>query len=214
MSARAWVLCCAALLPLPGVAETPADFSGEWVLSNGQADKTSPSDTQAADARSGGGGHGGHGGMGGGGGGGGGMGGGHHGRHAQDSSGSTGANAALPADPRLYANALIIRQSEVVFDIAANGGQRMVYRFDNRNNYGPAYGGTVALTWSAPEMVIETHPDGGGSIEEHYTLTPDGKHLTLHIREQAAGEDSVRESTRTFVRNADDARAAPGTLPP
>ena len=39
-------------------------------------------------------------------------------------------------DPRIGAQALTIRQSDVVLDVAADGGRRMVYRFDNRNNYG------------------------------------------------------------------------------
>ncbi len=215
MSVRAWLFCCAAVLPLPGLADTPVDFSGEWVVSNAPAtDQSSSADTQAPSTHSGGG-HGGHGGGmgGGGGGGGGGMGGGHHGRHGQDATGAnTGTNAVTSGNPRLHANALIIRQSEVVFDIAANG-QRMAYRFDNRNNYGAPYGGTVTLTWSAPEMVIETHPDGGGSIEEHYTLAPDSKRLTLRVREQKSGEDTAREFTRAFVRKGDDASATPTTLP-
>lgn len=222
MSVRVWIFCCAALLPLPGLADTPADFSGEWVLSNGQAvDKAAPTATQQPGANTGSGGHGGHGGMGGGGGGGGGgMGGGgmggsgHHGRHSQDAAGgNAGTNATASGNPRLHANALIIRQSEVVFDIAANG-QRMAYRFDNRNNYGAPYGGTVTLTWATPEMVIETHPDGGGSVEEHYSLSPDGKRLSLHIREQRQGEATARETTRAFVRNNDDASATSATLPP
>jgi hypothetical protein len=152
---------------------------------------------------------------GGGGMGGGGMGGsGHHGRHSQDAAGgNAGTNATASGNPRLHANALIIRQSEVVFDIAANG-QRMAYRFDNRNNYGAPYGGTVTLTWATPEIVIETHPDGGGSVEEHYSLSPDGKRLSLHIREQRQGEATARETTRAFVRNNDDASATSATLPP
>jgi hypothetical protein len=225
MSPRVWIFCCASLLPLPVLADTPADFSGEWVLSSGQqagGDKAAPSDSQSANAHPGGGGHGGHGGhgggmggMGGGGTGGGGMGGGgHHGGHSQAAAGgNAGTNAAASADPRLHANALIIRQSEVVFDIAANG-QRAAYRFDNRNNYGAPYGGTVTLTWATPEMVIETHPDGGGSFEEHYSLSPDGKRLTLRIREQKVGEDTAREFTRAFVRKGDDALVTPTTLPP
>ena len=203
MRARAWIFCGAALLSLPVLADTPVDFSGEWVLSSGATatDKAAPADTRPSNTHSGGGGHGGHGG----------MGGGHHGRHSQAEAGNT-AGASVPAssDPRLHAHALIIRQSEVVFDIAADG-QRVAYRFDNRNNYGAAYGGTVMLTWSAPEMVIETHPEGGGSIEEHYSLAPDGKRLTLRIREQKAGEDTAREFTRAFVRNADDASTGSAT---
>jgi hypothetical protein len=215
MNVRVWIFYCATLLPLASLADTPVDFSGEWVLSGGaqaSSDKGSPTDTQQPNAR-GAGGHGGHG-MGGGGRGGGGMGGGGHGgRHSQDAAGgNTSTNVAASADPRVHANALIIRQSEVVFDIAANG-QRVAYRFDNRNNYGAPYGGTVTLSWATPEMVIETHPDGGGSIEEHYSLSADGKRLSLRIREQKSGENAAHEFTRVFVRNADDASATSATLP-
>ena len=140
--------------------------------------------------------------MGGGGmGGGHGMGGGghhHSGGSAPDASASAGAGG-VAGDPRLSAHALTIRQSEVVFDIAADG-KRTAYRFDNRNNYGTAYGGTVNLGWAAPEMVIEMHPDAGGSIEEHYSLSEDGKKLTLRVHQQRAGSDAAHDVTREFVR--------------
>ena len=150
------------------------------------------------------------------GGGGGGMGGGHGGGHrhsgadAPATSASAGA-ATVDGDPRLSAHALTIRQSEVVFDIAADG-KRTAYRFDNRNNYGAAYGGTVNLTWAAPEMVVELHPDAGGSIEEHYSLSADGKRLTLRVHEQHAGSDAAHDVTREFVRDGTGG-ASPQTLP-
>ncbi len=212
---RFLIFAWAILLPLPAFADTPADFSGEWVLSgNGQsrADSASTQDSDHSSSSSpGSGGHGG-----GHGGGMGGMGGGgHHGRHSQDTSdANAGTNAAVPAVPRLNAQALIIRQSDMVFDIDADG-RRMAYRFDNRHNYGPIYGGTVTLTWTTPEMVIETHPDTGGTIEEHYTLSPDGRKLTLRIHQQRAGanDDDAHDITRVFVRNADDAKASSTNQP-
>jgi len=204
------VLVFSAALPCAAPADAPPDFSGDWVAAEkGASDAGQPSsqDSQHPGGRSGGHGGGGHGGMGGGMGGGGG----HHGRQSQGGSSgdsSAGATANAPADPRLKAHALIIRQSDVVFDVEADG-QRIAYRFDNRNNYGATYGGTVTLTWSAPEMVIETHPDGGGSIEEHYSLSADAKTLTLVTRVQRAGEDTAREIRRTFVRNDDAADTLP-----
>lgn len=196
-------------LPLPLLADTPVDFSGEWVATHDSASTNAKTD--ASDApHSGGRGSGGHGhGMGGGGMGGGGMGGGHHARQGTDavSRGSSGNTGAALADPRLHARTLIIRQSDVVFDIAADG-QRVAYRFDNRNNYGAQYGGTVNLTWSAPEMVIEVHPDGGGSLEEHYRLSADGKKLTLLLRTQDVGGEGAREVTREFVHSGSDAAPA------
>ena len=152
--------------------------------------------------------------MGGMGGGHGGMGGGHHrgGSNGGDAAGAGTTAVQSTGAPRLHAHALTIRQSDVVFAIGADGADRTAFRFDNRNNYGPAYGGTVTLTWSAPDMIIETHPDGGGSSEERYTLSADGKQLTQHVHEQRAGSDTARDVTRVFVRSG-SAEAAGQTLP-
>jgi hypothetical protein len=211
MRSQFWFTLGLALFPLAGLAESPADFSGEWVLignSSKDSDHSSTPSPQHPSGHSGMGGHGGHGG--------GGGGGGHHGQSGQSAPSNAEPVGAPSMSLRVDAHELIIRQSDVVFDIAANG-KRTAYRFDNHNNYGSAYGGTVQLTWSAPEMVIETHPDAGGSIEEHYTLTPDGKKLTLLTRVQDPGNDNVRETRHEFER--DDGSAAsdstnPSTLPP
>lgn len=203
-----FLVFAAMALPATGRADTPADFSGEWVVAGGeQASNANPAGS--GPHHSGGGGHGMGGGMGAGGmgGGGGGMGGGHGmgggGRHHSNSNGAaaetSGGGASAASDPRLSAHALTIRQSDVVFDIAADG-KRTAYRFDNRNNYGAAYGGTVTLSWTAPDMIIETHPDVGGSTEEHYSLSDDGNKLTLRVHEQRAGSDTARDVTREFVR--------------
>jgi hypothetical protein len=217
--------CLLAALPAAAAADTPVDFSGEWVVASADqaANGNSADGSQQHGGHSGGGGGHGGGGMGGGGmgggGGGGGMGGGHGGmggghRHSNGTApgaGASGGAVAAVGDPRMSAHALTIRQSEVVFDVAADG-KRTAYRFDNRNNYGAAYGGTVNLSWAAPEMVIETHPDGGGSIEEHYSLSADGKKLTLRVHEQRAGSDTAHDVTREFVRNGADGSTAQ-TLP-
>jgi len=208
---RRWVLVMGVTLPLAVLAETPQDFSGDWVVAARDQQAKSKADSSSPGSHHGGG----HGGAG--------MGGGHgmsgaSGRHhaggpsSPDSAGN--AVAGDPhGDPRLAAQTLAIRQSDVVFDVAADGGKRMVYRFDNRNNYGPAYGGTVTLTWATPEMVIETHPDGGGSIEEHYTLSDDGRKLSLRVHEQHAGTDTAQNFTRVFVRSGSQDAATATTLP-
>jgi hypothetical protein len=200
----------AAVLSASVHADTPVDFSGTWVVNDSASSAADKSSSDSTHARSqGAGGHGGHGGGRGGGMGGGMGGGGHHGRSAPNASnGGADVAANAPAAPRSHAHALIIRQSDVVFDIAADGA-RTAYRFDNRNNYGAQYGGTVNLAWSAPDMVIETHPDGGGVIEEHYTLSADGKKLTLDTRIQRAGEDTAHEVKRVFERNDEGAAALP-----
>ena len=203
------LLFCAVLAAAPAFADSPADFSGQWVVDEKNADSAdTPAKTDSAphSGHSGGGGHGG--GMGGGGHGMGG--GGHHGHSAPDSAGGATMSSTPGNMPRLRAHTLIIRQSDTVFDIAADG-QRAAYRFDNRNNYGAQYGGTVTLKWLTPEMSIETHPDGGGTVIEHYTMSDDGKHMTLEIRtEQADG--TAREVHREFHRD-DGSAASAQTLP-
>ena len=195
------IFCFLALTTVVALADSPVDFSGQWVASDKQ-----PSDGDKSDANStpssGGHGGGGHG-----------MGGGGHHHSSDNSNAASSTNAQnAPTDPRLHAHSLTIRQSDTVFDIAASG-QRLAYRFDNRNNYGAPYGGTVTLTWEAPEMVIETHPDGGGSIAEYYTLSDDGKKLNLRIVTQAAGSDNEREIRRTFVRDDGTSATSTQTLP-
>jgi hypothetical protein len=189
----------------PLFADTPTDFSGEWLAagpSDDAASKAPAADTTTHAGERGAGGHGR--GMGGAGG----AGGHHGGRHGTDAGATSSSTAAATtvANPRLHAHTLIIRQSEVVFDIAADG-QRVAYRFDNRNNYGAQYGGTVNLTWSTPEMVIELHPDSGGSMEEHYSLSSDGRKLTLRLRAQHNGADT-REVIREFVRSGSNVAPA------
>ncbi|MGH8121221.1 MAG: hypothetical protein ACREPT_00435 [Rudaea sp.] len=143
------------------------------------------------------------GGMGGGGHGFGGGRGGHRNHAASDDSGtSAAAGASTSIMPREHAGALIIRPSDDVFDIEANG-RRMAYRYDGKHNYGPQYGGTVSVTWAAPELVIETHADAGGSFEEHYRLSADGKKLTLLLRAQPVAGGSVQETRRVYVRRED-----------
>ena len=197
----------------PVFADSPTDFSGQWVADNPKPDDADtpakPGDSSQSRSGMPGGGHGG--GMGGGGHGGMG-GGGHHGGHGgQSANGSPSTTMTMSGnDPRLHAHTLIIRQSDTVFDIAADG-QRTAYRFDNRNNYGQQYGGTVTLKWLAPEMSIETHPDNGGTIIEHYTLSDDGKKLALEIRSEQA-DGTGREVRREFHRD-DGSAASTQTLP-
>lgn len=195
----------------PVFADSPVDFSGEWVADNPTTDNAdTPAKPDSSQGRSGmpGGSHGG--GMGGGGHGMGG--GGHHGGHGRpNANGASSAAIAMPGnDQRLRAHTLIIRQSDTVFDIAADG-QRTAYRFDNRNNYGQQYGGTVTLKWLSPEMSIETHPDNGGTVIEHYTLSDDSKKMALEIRSEQA-DGTAREVRREFHRD-DGSAASAQTLP-
>ena len=207
MTARLFILSLT-LAASPVFADSPADFSGQWVADDSKPDNAvTPGNPNPSQGRSGmgggshGGGMGGHSG----------MGGGHHGHGAPSAAGGATTTVAMPAnDPRLHAHTLIIRQSDTVFDVAADG-QRSAYRFDNRDNYGQQYGGTVTLKWLAPEMSIETHADNGGTVIEHYTLSDDGRKMALEIRSEQA-DGTAREVRREFHRD-DGSAASAQTLP-
>ena len=142
MRAALFALCCLLLATgLNHAAGLPPDFSGDWVTGD-QADAAAPAAKSSSD--NGGHSHSGHGGgMGGGGHGTGGGRGGHGNNSSSNSDSSAGANANTSVMPREHAHALIIRPSDDVFDIEANG-RRMAYRYDGKRNYGPQYGGTVS----------------------------------------------------------------------
>ncbi len=205
------------LLPVCVLADSRADFSGEWIVRGGvsPADKSAGKDSHMPAS-----GHhhaGDHGGMGGGHSMGGMSGHGMQGGrswHRGAGRGGMHVHANPDEDPRLKADALIIRQSDVVFDIDADGA-RTPYRFDNRYHAGVPYAGKVTLTWAAPEMLIRTKSDSGTNIEERYTLSADGKTLTLRIHEQGSDAQDTHDITRVFVRDGDEARSESGpTLPP
>lgn len=193
-------LAVLAVAPHAAYADSPVNFSGDWVARADDGAPNKSADTTNAPSH---GGHGGHHG---------GMGGRSHGGQSATSATAPHATDPNAPTPRVNAQAMIIRQDDDVFDIEVDG-QRMAYRFDGKHNYGPQYGGTVSLTWAAPEMVVETHPDAGGSIEERYTLSSDAKTLTLVVRTQRLGETTGHETRRVFTHPDDPTQKAGITLP-
>ena len=74
------------------------------------------------------------------------------------------------------------------------------------NLSGAGIGGTVALSATSPDLVVELLTDAGTSVSERYHLAEDGKHLELHVRVKAADATQAREYVRVFDR--DDAGRA------
>jgi hypothetical protein len=143
------------------------------------------------------------GGMGGGGGAHGGGGGGHH---AGPSSNATHAGSAeVGAEQRerglerLFATKLTISTAaqRIRFD---DGEHPIELGTDGMNVSGPGVGGTVALTATAPEFVIETLTDTGYALQEHYRSSDDGAHLELHASLKRPGSDESHDSVRVFDR--------------
>jgi hypothetical protein len=187
-------------------AATPAAFDGSWAaaapigVAPAGASAATPSDAGAAPHR--GGSHGGHGGMGGGGGG---HGGGHHRGADAPSSSAAGASDTEQNDPglrRVFAERLTIIElahpDRMRFD---DGVHPVELSLDGTNVSGPAVGGTVALSATSPELVVDSVTTTGYTVEEHYRLADDGTHLELHATLRKPGASDAREITRVFDRS-------------
>jgi hypothetical protein len=194
-------------------AVPPASFDGNWSATTpvGAAPSggaSTPPDSGAQPHR--GGSHGGHGGMGGGMGGGRGGGGGEGGRgghhRGADASPVAGASDAEQNDPglrRLFAAHItitkLVHPDRMRFD---DGVHPVELTLDGMNVSGPAVGGTVALSATSPDLVVDTVTTSGYTVQEHYRLADDGTHLELHASLKKPGASDAREITRVFDRSA------------
>jgi hypothetical protein len=206
-------------------AQDAATFDGSWSASAsvGASPSTPPSPSAGASASAPHGGRGGHGGMGGAGGGGmGGHGGGrHHGGGASPAA-ALGASEAEQNDPglrRLFADRVTITKlahpDRMRFD---DGTHAIELPLDGMNVSGPAVGGTVALSATRPDLVVESVTTSGYAVTERYALADDGTHLELHASLTKPGANDAREIARVFDRappksaplsKPDDAAAKP-----
>lgn len=201
-------------------AVSPVSFDGSWsatapVGAAPSGDASTPPDSGAQPHR--GGSHGGHGGMGGGGGGmGGGHGGGEGGRgghhRGPDASPVAGASDAEQNDPglrRLFAAHItitkLVHPDRMRFD---DGVHPVELTLDGMNVSGPAVGGTVALSATSPELVVDTVTTSGYTVQERYRLGDDGTHLDLHASLKKPGSSDAREITRVFDRGETKAASA------
>ena len=189
-------------------AAAPAAFDGTWMATAPAAPAPAGGMATAPDAggaRHHGGSHGGHGGMGGGG----------H-RHGGDAppAPAAGASDAEQNDPglrRVFAAHLTITKlahpDRMRFD---DGVHPVELSLDGMNVSGPAVGGTVALSATSPELVVDSVTTSGYTVEERYRLADDGTHLELHASLKKPGASDAREVTRTFDR----AEAKPASATP
>jgi hypothetical protein len=216
------------LAPFAAWAGPPADggFDGSWTFdasaSSGAgavpAGDAAPPPSGDAPARGPGGGKGMRGG--GMGGGMGGMGGGHGGGRGGGRHGG-GADRAAHAAPngadaernerglaRLFAAKVTITPlaKRIRFD---DGNHPIELDRDGSNISGPGVGGTVALTATQPDLVVETLTESGYMLSERYHLAEDGRHLEMHASLKRPGADTAQTFVRVFDRNAADAKAAP-----
>jgi hypothetical protein len=188
----------------------PASYDGSWTAAVPVGQPTAGAASTSPDAGShrGGGSHGGHGGMGGGHGGGG-----HHRGADAPSSPVAGASDAEQNDPglrRLFAAHLTITKLQHPDRMRFDDGVHPVeLTLDGMNISGPAVGGTVALSATSPELVVDTVTTSGYTVHEHYRLADDGTHLELHASLKKPGASDVREITRVFDRG--EAKAASAT---
>ncbi len=188
-----------------------ATFDGSWaaagpVPSVPAGAPSTPADTGGSPH------HGGsHGGMGGGGGGHGG--GGHHRSESAHASPAASASEAEQNDPglrRVFAAHLtitkLVHPDRMRFD---DGVHPVELSLDGMNVSGPAVGGTVALSATSPELVVDTVTSSGYTVQERYRLADDGTHLELHASLKKPGASDAREITRVFDRAPAKSEGAP-----
>jgi len=217
-AAAAWLACAIAHAADPVAADVYGVWTFDAALSaahpSDMADASAATAAPAGAPRSGGrhGGAGGHGmgggmgsGMGSGMGHGGGMGSGHGGHHDGSSERSqhaaaTDAAAQERALSRVRATRLTIsaQPQRIRFD---DGEHPVELPRDGMNLSGAGIGGTVALSATSPDLVVESLTDAGTSVSERYHLADDGKHLELHVRVKAADAEQARETVRVFDRD-------------
>jgi len=129
---------------------------------------------------------------------------GHHRRSDSSSSTTVGASDAEQNDPglrRLFAAHLTITKLQHPDRMRFDDGVHPVeLTLDGMNVSGPAVGGTVALSATSPELVVETVTTSGYTVQEHYRLADDGTHLELHASLKKPGASDGREITRVFDR--------------
>jgi len=213
-------------------ATPPGDaIAGAWsydaALSSPQADTGDSASAGAPPSAGAGHHHGGGAGMGGGAGGAGGMGGGHGGGHGSGHHGDHAAPAAASGAStkedlaerserglsRMFAKNVTITplKQRVRLD---DGDHVVELDRDGMNVSGPGVGGTVALTSTKPDVVIQTLTDSGYSLEERYHLADDGHHLELHIRLKRPGADQDTQFVRVFDRPVPATSVAAAPIPP
>lgn len=184
-------------------------LGGAWTFDPALS-STAPADQDAAvpagaDTPAGGAGHRHGGGMGGAGGGSGGHGGGRHGDRPPPPGGGHGSAKEQEAEQgerglaRVFAKTVTITplRQRVRFD---DGEHAIELDRDGMNISGPGVGGTVALTATSPDLVVETLTDSGYSLRERYRFADDGKHLEMHVTLKRPDSDQVREFVRVFDR--------------
>jgi hypothetical protein len=146
--------------------------------------------------------------------GGGGMGGGHGGgggQHHHDRGSAPVATSGSADDKtlhdrgleRIHADHLAIstlaKPARIRFD---DGTTPVDLGLDGMNVSGPGVGGTLALSSTTPDLVVDSVTDSGYSLSERYHLIDDGRHLELHVSLRKSGADSASDTVRVFDRDA------------
>jgi len=200
-------------------------FAGAWTydaaLSAPQADSSDVGPSNGAPPTSGG--H--HHGSGMGGGGSSGMGGSHgggshhHGDHASPTAIAGSSNKEEQAErgerglSRMFAKSVTI--TPLKQRIRLDDGDHVVeLDRDGMNVSGPGVGGTVAVSATKPDFIVQTLTDSGYALDERYHLAADGQHLELHIELKRPGAEQTTRFVRVFDRSALATSVAAAPLPP
>lgn len=129
--------------------------------------------------------------------------GGHHGNH----SGAAAAPPSAHGDAaehelgliRVYAQQVTITPlpRRIRF---ATGDHAVELDRDGTSVSGPGVGGTVALTVTGKDFIVDTLTDSGCTVHERYQPGDDGRHLDLQASLKCAGAAQATQFVRVFDR--------------
>jgi hypothetical protein len=91
----------------------------------------------------------------------------------------------------------LARPARIRFD---DGTTPVDLGLDGMNVSGPGVGGTLALSATNPDLVIDAVTDSGYTLSERYHLIDAGRHLELHIHLKKPGKEAADDITRVFDR--------------
>ena len=170
-------------------AVSPGDLSGNWKLNRDASDDPHKKVDESTSGQSSRGGW-----SGGGGSGGGGGYGGHGGGHRGGGGWRGGDGSSGPAEPPPVPESLhIVHQDPKLVITESTGPEHVLYTDGRKTEEERSLGGTTAIRaqWKDGHVVVDIEPERGRPYTETYSVTGDGKQLTVTTRWKGRGGQSI-----------------------
>jgi hypothetical protein len=186
-------------------AAAPGDLSGTWKLNRDASDDPRKKMQEAQEQGDGSGGRGSSG-----------WSGGRHGGHRGGGGAPSDDGGPPPSDTAAAKETLRIEHQDPRLAITdATGRQLVVYTDGRKTEEEHSSGGTTKITgrWKDGFVVLEIEPEHGPSRTETYSVTADGKRLTIMTRFKGRGSRGDVEIRRVYDAASPEEEPAPEAAP-